>query len=305
MEAASALKALGDPGRLRALLLLQHQELTVSELTAILAVAQSTTSGMLRVMMTAGLVAARREGRHAYYRAAENVPWVQGVLSTLSLSAEDQAALSQVRRARLVASGTEDDPLAGAFDGQYIPGRSWKSLARSLLLVSRFGVVADLGVGTGDLTLLLARSAERVYAVDREPQVLAELMGRASDAGFEHVVPVDGDFEDLRLPEPDDLVVLSLSLHFARSPGRVVAEAFRNLRPGGRIWITELAAHQEHWVGPRLGHTWPGFESERLQSFLRHAGFEDITVVAGGRDRRSSRFRTWIAAGKRPDGEQA
>lgn len=291
---ATTFKALGDPARLRALLLLRRMELTVSELTGVLGLPQSTTSGMLRVMMQAGLVAARREGRHAWYTATNFEP-LSEVLSGLTLALSDLEALDAVRAARAPTAGDE----FGDLDSAHVPGRSWKTLATSLLLLNRLGRVADIGVGRGDLTLLLLGAAERLYAVDREPDLLATLERRARASGHDNLTCVAGDFHNVELPEPVDLVVLSLSLHFAEDPAAVVQRAHTALTPGGRVWITELDAHEHSWVRQRLGHRRLGFSRDTLHAMLQAAGFSDITIRRGAKDRRVPRFQSLIAVAQR------
>jgi DNA-binding transcriptional ArsR family regulator len=296
---AGTFSALADPTRLRTLLLLQRMELTVSELTEVLGVAQSTASGLLRVILQAGLAESRREGRRAFYRAAPTPGWLDGALGQVALSADDLQALERIRSDRLDSSGGAEDPLLAAFDDNYLPGRSWKGLSRALLLLARLGRVADLGVGSGDLSLLLARSSQRLYAVDREPDALAELELRAAQEGLDNVVAVAGALEDVVLPERVDLVACSLVLHCVEEPSAVLRRAHELLDDGGQIWITELASHEHTWVRDKLGHRRLGFSREALESLLVEAGFSHITIKKGARDRRAPRFATWIALARR------
>lgn len=286
---------------MRCLLLVRAEELTVSELTELLGVAQSTVSGMLRQLMGAELVSGRRDGRHVYYRATEGLPWVDEALAESRLSALDRAGLARVVAQRRQAQGADGgDALSGAFDRANVPGRSWKGLARSLLMLGEHGDVCDLGVGSGELTLLLARAARTLVAVDREPALLESLERRANAAGLQNLRVLATDFEALELQAPVDLMVISLSLHQAVDPTRVLEGACANLRPGGRIWVTELAAHDQEWVIDRLGHRWLGFEPDVLTAWLEQAGFVNIRLERGGRDRRAPRFESLICIGERP-----
>ncbi len=72
-EAAHFFKALGDPTRLRILKLLEHGELCVCHLTAVLGMGQSRISHHLSILKKAGLIADRREGKWAYYRLSGGV----------------------------------------------------------------------------------------------------------------------------------------------------------------------------------------------------------------------------------------
>ncbi len=284
--------ALSDPTRLRALRMLLEMELSVSELQEALGVAQSTASALLRVLMNAGLVDFRRESRRAWYRANELPPWMREAMGGEALSAADRQALERIREARL-----GNDAATGAFD-RYVPGRSWKSLARSLLMLMDVDVIADLGVGPGDLTLLLAPSARRLYAVDREPASLQRLEERAAASGIENITAVPSALEDVTLPERADLVVLSLVLHYSEDPARILARARELLKPGGRVWIAELATHDHTWVRDRLGHRRLGFSGDELSQLLEEGGFTDIAVAPGATDKRPPRFDTWIAVGR-------
>lgn len=102
---------------------------------------------------------------------------------------------------------------------------------------------ADLGAGTGFLTLPLAGRAERVIAIDISPAMTDELANLASNGGLSNVETMTGDLADLDLPEQSlDLVVSSYVLHHLPHPGKreVVAQAYRWLRPGGRLVISDM-----------------------------------------------------------------
>lgn len=289
-----AFRALGDPTRLRVLLLLRRQSLTVSELMGVLESPQSSVSGVLRLLGDAGLVGAERDGRHARYVARPS-PWLDGALSGVSLTARDLAALEVVREARLSAHG-DTDP-GRAYDRGDTPGRSWRTLAEGLLLTCPLGVVADLGVGEGELTLLLARSAARVYAVDHDGVALEALAARASLEGLA-VHPVRADIHSFDLPEFVDLVTISLTLVVAEAPDKVLAAAVRALRPGGRVWVTDLAPHDALQLRERHGHRRLGFHPDELTAWLTEAGLVDVRAIRVPASRRGAPFDTVVAVGQ-------
>ncbi len=76
---AALYKLLGDPGRLSILLALQAREMCVCDLAALLETSPSAISHQLRLLRTASLVQARKEGKVVYYRLAANS--VQGLLA--------------------------------------------------------------------------------------------------------------------------------------------------------------------------------------------------------------------------------
>ena len=111
------------------------------------------------------------------------------------------------------------DSVAGRLGKDYVPGKSWKSLAEALLRLMPPMVIADLGAGDGSFSLLLAQSATKVIAVDSS----AKMIEFARDqARRHHVKNVDyrlGDMEELPIDDAAvDLVFFSQSLHHALHP---------------------------------------------------------------------------------------
>lgn len=91
---ASRLKLFADPTRLRILSALHHGEKTVSELVEEIATGQANVSKHLALLRRCGIVAARREGLHAYYRVTDPVVFVVCDLMWHSLEQEQEARLA-------------------------------------------------------------------------------------------------------------------------------------------------------------------------------------------------------------------
>ena len=137
---ASILKSLrlaADPNRLRMLLLLEREELSVAELQEILGKGQSQISTHLAQLKQAGLVDDRRTGKNAFYRL-HGARRADGRCCArpppkCPKPAEDREALRLVLRKRQDKMRRYFDELAGKFGRQYVPGRSWKGIAEALL----------------------------------------------------------------------------------------------------------------------------------------------------------------------------
>src|SRR3954469_2919720 len=179
MQQASALfRLLSDSTRLRLLRALAQERFNVTELTGILAVAQSSVSRHLGLLKDAGLVIEEREAGFVYYRVAEDARTNgDGALWTLLQShfdagaadravRADEARMQEVLRLRKENFETHGDAR------QLVPGRSWAAWARALGHLLPALDVADIGCGEGYLTLETARWARSVIGIDRSDAVL-------------------------------------------------------------------------------------------------------------------------------------
>jgi len=103
--------------------------------------------------------------------------------------------------------------------------------------------VADVGAGTGYFSLRLARRvgpAGRVLATDLQPEMLAMLRARLSDAGLTNVVPVLATAGDVHLPRGEvDLVLMVDVYHELSDPKGTLAQIRDALRPDGRLALVE------------------------------------------------------------------
>jgi ArsR family transcriptional regulator len=322
MKAAAAIyRLLGDEVRLRILRLLAAERLNVSELTAVLGIAQSGVSRHLGLLKESGLVQERREGGFTYYRAtadgtaaapgegrdaaadgAENeqrVLW-RFLAEQFEASAADPtvradgARLKEVLRLRKESFATH-----GGAGRQLVPGRSWAAWSRALGLLLPPLDVADLGCGDGYLTIETARWARRVVAIDRSREVLGRGRELAARRGVGNITWKRGELESLPLEAASvDVALLSQALHHAERPAVALAEAVRILKPGGRVLVLDLRSHDQAWVHERLGDRVRGFRDEELAGLLGAAGLVDVQVRVGAR-LEGDPFTVLVAAGRK------
>jgi ubiquinone/menaquinone biosynthesis C-methylase UbiE len=298
-----SLKLLSDPNRLRILLLLQREELSVAELQDILAAGQSTLSTHLAQLKQAGLLEDRRTGKNIFYRYRP-APALHEILEAGSVeipeAASDQQGLELAIARRKDKTRAYFDELAGKFGRDYVPGRSWKGVAEMLLQLLPPLVIADLGAGEGTLSQLLAQRAKQVIAVDDSGKMVAFGSELASKNGLVNLEYRKGDLESLPIEDASvDLALFSQSLHHAQHPQTAIAEAWRILKPGARVAILDLRKHNFEEARELYADLWLGFTEVELQNFLRHGGFQNIAISAVHRETEAPHFETLLAVGQK------
>jgi ArsR family transcriptional regulator len=133
--------------------------------------------------------------------------------------------------------------------------------------------VGDLGCGTGRTVQTVAPFVERVVAVDGSREMLETAAEHLRD--FENVDLRQGELEALPVEEDAlDAALLILVLHYVPDPARVLAEAKRVLRPGGRLLIVDMLPHEREEYQQQMGHVWLGFSEAQVSRYLTQAGFE-------------------------------
>src|SRR3984893_13485179 len=302
------LRLLADPTRLRLFLLLEQEELSVAELQDILGMGQSRISSHLAQLKRAGVVEDRRAGKNVYYGVTKAVgrngtrARVQEVLRSLAHeipeTAPDRTALKLTLRKRQDKAREYFDELAGKFGRSYVPGRSWKALAHTLIVLLPPLTVADLGAGEGTLSQLLAKRAGKVIAIDNSPKMVEFGAKLSRKHGFKNLEYRLGDIEDSPIAKDSvDLAILSQALHHAIKPERAIKSAHRILKKNGRIVVLDLLSHRFEKARELYSDHWLGFSEVRLHELLEKAGFREIEISVVAREKQSPHFQTVFATG--------
>jgi len=298
-----SLRVLSDPNRLRLLLLLEREELSVAELQEILSTGQSRISTQLALLKQAGLVEDRRQGKNSLYRikdGGEYIDLLHAAAREIPEAAEDTKALQLVLEKRRDRVRGYFDELAGKFGRDYVPGRSWKGLAETLLQLMPPMVIGDLGAGEGTFSQLLAQRAEKVIAVDNSANMVEFGARLAKESGLTNLEYRVGDLESPPIEEGTlDIAFFSQSLHHALHPRQAVCAAWRLLKPGGRIVILDLKRHHFEQAREMYADTWLGFSEVELRAFLEEAGFTRVESWIVDREKQTPAFETILAIGAR------
>jgi len=304
------LRLLADPTRLRLLLLLEQEELSVAELQEILGMGQSRISSHLAQLKRAGVLEDRRAGKNVYYGATKIAgrngarARVQEVMRTLAReiaeTTRDRTALKLALRKRQDKAREYFDELAGKFGRSYVPGRSWKALAHALITLVPAQVIVDLGAGEGTLSQLLAKRARKVIAIDNSSKMVEFGSKLARKYGFKNLEYRLGDIEDPPIAKNSvDLAILSQALHHAIKPERALESAYRILKRGGRLVVLDLLSHRFEKARELYADHWLGFSEVRLHELLEKARFREIEISVVSRERQSPHFQTVFATGVR------
>src|SRR5947209_15077944 len=233
-------RILVDPTRLRLLLLLDQEEVSGAELQEIVGMGRSRISRHLAQLKRAGVVSDRRVGKNVYYDAnphgrnsqRERVEEITRLLAReLPETSRDRTSLKLVLHKRQDKARKYFDELAGKFGRSYVPGRSWKALAHTLISLLPPLTVADLGAGEGTLAQLLAKKARKVIAIDNSSKMVEFGSELAKKHGFKNLEYRLGDIEEPPISKNSiELAILSQALHHALHPNRAIAAAHSILK---------------------------------------------------------------------------
>jgi arsenite methyltransferase len=148
--------------------------------------------------------------------------------------------------------------------------------------------VLDLGSGGGIDVLLSARRvgpSGKAYGLDMTDEMLALARENQRKAGAQNVEFLKGEIENIPLPDNSvDVIISNCVINLSGDKDRVLAEAFRVLRPGGRFAVSDVVVRGEVPAGIRRSvELWIGcvagaLEESEYRAKLSDAGFEQVEV---------------------------
>src|SRR5213080_2582868 len=195
------------------------------------------------------------------------------------------------------ASGSGCDPITSnlydATQMQQVPGEALQASLgcgnpTALAKLNPGEVVLDLGSGGGIDVLLSAKRVGptgKAYGLDMTDEMLALANENKRKAGVENVEFLKGEIERIPLPDNSvDVIISNCVINLSADKDRVLREAFRVLKPGGRFAVSDVVVRGDVpedvrkkillWVGCIAG----ALDKSEYRSKLAAAGFENITV---------------------------
>lgn len=281
----TALRAVAEPTRLRLLALCAQGELTVSELVRIVGQSQPRVSRHLKQLSDAGLLERFREGSWVFYRSAQEGEAVEVVRRLVALLPDDDAMLAldrerlaEVKRQRAAAAEAYFRQNATRWDhlrSLQVDDAEVEQAVRRLLPAGDIRDFLDVGTGTGRLLQIFGPQVERAQGIDMSHEMLNVARSNLERWGLANCWVRQGDMYQLPFgPESFDAVSVHQVLHFADRPGRVVAEAARVVRPGGRVLVVDFAPHAVEELRLEHEHRRLGFADGEVTAWLAAAGLD-------------------------------
>ena len=284
-QSLGLLRAAGEATRLRILALLAGGELNVKDLTQILGQSQPRISRHLKLMAEAGLIRRFREGSWVFFRLADSgaeAALATAIVASLDQSdltlARDHARAAAVQKARAEAAQAYFKAHASEWDNiraLHVAESQVEAAMDAALGQGPFGLLVDLGTGTGRILELFGARALRALGFDLNHAMLAYARMKLERAGLSHAQVRHGDLYNVPLPDgAADAVVLHQVLHFLDDPSAAIAEAARVLRPGGKLLVVDFAPHELEFLREQSAHRRLGFARDQLGRLFQNAGLK-------------------------------
>jgi ArsR family transcriptional regulator len=282
------LRAIAEPTRLRLIHLLAHGELTVSEISQILAQSQPRVSRHLKLLLDGNFVTRLPEGAWVFYRLADrgegsaSAKMAKMLIEMLDerdpVISGDLERLMAVKMSRAAAAAAYFEAHAAEWmriRAIYQPVAEVEATMLELLGAEPVEFLVDLGTGTGRVLEALSSTYEHAIGFDTNHAMLGIARVNLDRAGIRHAHVQYGNLLSLpnSLDQPDAIVIHQV-LHYLDDPAAAVGAAARLLSPNGRLLIVDFAPHELEFLRTEHAHRRLGFSDEEVIEWCRAAGLK-------------------------------
>lgn len=140
-------------------------------------------------------------------------------------------------------------------------------------------VIADLGCGTGFVSLALVNEASIVFSVDNSSNMLKQLKNNISDKNYKNLYLIKSSLESLSLfDESVDVIFINMALHHIKDAEKAISEMHRVLKKDGVVIISDVMEHDGEWAREEMFDEWLGFSNEKIINWLEETGFNNIQI---------------------------
>ena len=140
-------------------------------------------------------------------------------------------------------------------------------------------VVADLGCGTGFVSLALVNEASIVFSVDNSRNMLKQLKNNLSEKDNKNLYLIKSSLDNLSLFDDSvDVIFINMALHHIKDAKKAISEMHRVLKKDGIVVISDVMEHDGEWAREEMFDEWLGFSNEQIINWLEESGFKDIQI---------------------------
>jgi ArsR family transcriptional regulator len=306
-EFVNDLKSASEITRLRILALLSLGELSVKDITQILAQSQPRISRHLKLLVNSGLVARYSEGAHAYFGISgdsEKSNLVYSLLSRLDLSDEqlslDRLQLKSLRETQLKKSTDYFSRIANDWDlvrNMYVSEDLVEDEILSLIGKDMRDMVVDLGTGTARMLELLEKNYKRAIGLDFNKEMINAARSKLIKTGIIHAQIRLGNINMLDEYEGvANLAIMHQVLHYFDDPAKILFSAKRVLEAGGEMLIVDFAPHEFEFLAVEHEHRRLGISNEQMQIWSKKAGLsvEKFKQIPNDKDASGLTVNLWL-----------
>ncbi|WP_208437379.1 ArsR/SmtB family transcription factor [Bartonella taylorii] len=285
------LKTMAETSRLRVLVLLCHEDLTISDFTFILSQSQSRVLWHLRLLYEAKLIERYQMGDRIYFKLCYGCWGKDIVMAALSVLSKhdvklvhDLARLMEVKKQRRKK------------------GKKYFLQKKAQWDAFRFSHIADHVVESALLEIVGDKPFDTMLGIGIDPDPILKLFSGLYTRAVE--VILDSDVLHLSIQDTIfDLVILHWALHFLEDPEMALNEVARVLRPHGRLLIVDFVRYAADSSYSYHADMHLGFSDSQIEQWLKDAGLilEQTVCLAPMQNENNERLTVtlWLARDSR------